>query len=113
MEVLLVWHLPLTCTRGYAGRLLELGPKPELAQKCRKIIQACDKDPSNAEKLEYDPLNPFSVSGDELKPVYKGTPSARCAFCATTYLPSAKGTKCVVCDIAEVGKDVVGLRIKP
>jgi coatomer protein complex subunit alpha (xenin) len=63
-------------------------------------------------QLDYDPLNPFSVSGDELKPVYKGTPSARCSFCNAIYLPAMKGTKCVVCEMAEVGKDVVGLTIK-
>eukprot|EP00035_Acanthoeca_spectabilis_P020209 m.431665 g.431665 ORF g.431665 m.431665 type:complete len:1324 (+) comp17334_c0_seq1:16-3987(+) len=96
---------------SFSRRLLELGPKPELAQKCRKIIQACDKDPSNAQKLEYDMLNPFSVSGDELKPIYKGTPNCKCGFCGAIYLPGFKGNRCLVCDVAEVGKDVVGLRI--
>lgn len=60
---------------SFARRLLELGPKPDLASKSRKIMQACDKDSSNAQKLDYDPLNPFAVSGDDFKPIYKGTPS--------------------------------------
>jgi len=63
-------------------------------------------------KLEYDPLNPFAVSGDEYIPIYKGTPSCKCAFCGASFLPSFKGQKCPVCQVAEVGKDVVGLRVK-
>mmetsp|Transcript_6151 Transcript_6151/g.15745 ORF Transcript_6151/g.15745 Transcript_6151/m.15745 type:complete len:1234 (-) Transcript_6151:170-3871(-) len=97
---------------AFARRLLELGPQPALAEKCRKIIQACDKDPSNAKKIEYDPLNPYRLSPDEMMPVYKGTPSVKCAFCSATYLPGFKGKLCLVCEVGEVGKDVVGLKIK-
>eukprot|EP00039_Didymoeca_costata_P018608 m.334182 g.334182 ORF g.334182 m.334182 type:complete len:1220 (+) comp17307_c0_seq1:152-3811(+) len=95
---------------SFARRLLDLGrAKPELATKSKKIMQACDKDPTNAEKLDYDPLNPFTISGDEFKPIYKGTPSIKCPFCQTTYLPAAKGNLCNICKVAQVGKEAGGL----
>lgn len=61
---------------SFAQRLLDLGrAKPDLATKSRKIMQACDKDPTNKVQLDYDAMNPFSVTGDTFKPIYKGRPS--------------------------------------
>jgi len=97
---------------AFARRLLDLGPKKEQADKSRKIMQACDKDPSNAKKLDYDPRNPFSVDGDELKPIYKGTASIKCGFCNSVYSQKFKGLLCKICGVGEVGKDVSGIKIK-
>jgi len=82
-----------TCS-SFARRLIELGPKPELAVKVRhslvrclrdcpslwvvqakKIMQACDKSPTDAVELDYDQHNPFSVCAGSYTPIYKGNPS--------------------------------------
>lgn len=98
---------------SFARRLLDLGrAKPELASKSRKIMQACDKDPNNAVDLDYDSLNPFTISGDSFKPIYKGTASVKCPFCQTTYLPEATGSICNICKVAEVGKEAGGLHMQ-
>jgi coatomer protein complex subunit alpha (xenin) len=96
---------------SFARRLLELGPKPDIANNTRKILQACDKNPTDTYKLQYDEYNPFSICGTSYKPIYRGKPQDKCPFCSTSYFPEYTGTICNVCEVAEVGKDCIGLRI--
>lgn len=98
---------------SFARRLLELGPRPEVAQQARKILQACELNLVDEHALEYDEHNPFNLCAVTYKPIYKGKPEEKCPLCGASYQPSYKGTLCAVCEIAEVGKDVVGLRISP
>lgn len=98
---------------SFARRLLELGPRPEVAQQARKILQACELNLSDEHTIEYDEHNPFSLCSNTFKPIYKGKPEEKCPLCGASYMPTFKGTLCNVCEVAEVGKDVVGLRISP
>lgn len=98
---------------SFARRLLELGPRPEVAQQARKILQACELNLIDEHTLEYDEHNPFSLCAITFKPIYKGKPEEKCPLCGASYMPTFKGTLCNVCEVAEVGKDVVGLRISP
>lgn len=41
----------------------------------RKILQACDKNPTDSHKLHYDEHNPFSICGASYKPIYRWDPS--------------------------------------
>lgn len=94
-----------------ARRLLELGPSNEVAQQARKVLQACDKNPVDEHKLVYDEHNPFNLCGVTYKPIYRGKPEEKCSLCGATFSPDYKGTLCTVCNVAEVGKDCIGLRI--
>lgn len=94
-------------------RLLELGPRPDVAAQTRKILQACDKTPTDQHELHYDEHNPFALCGKSYVPIYRGKPEVKCPLCATSYLPEFKGIVCTVCSVAEVGKDTIGLRISP
>eukprot|EP00794_Sanderia_malayensis_P012655 gene12655-13955_t len=96
---------------SFARRLLELGPKSDVAQQTRKILQACDKNPVDAVPLDYDELNPFSVCSISFKPVYRGKPQEKCPLCQATYTPEQKGKICLVCKVAEIGKTGQGLKI--
>merc|ERR1712013_708221 len=69
---------------GFARRLLELGPKPEVAQQTRKILQACDKNPTDEQQLDYDEHNPFDLCAASYVPIYRG------AECETAPLSGAK-----------------------
>lgn len=96
---------------SFAKRLLELGPRPEVAQQARKILQACDGNPTDEFKLLYDEHNPFTLCGATYHPIYRGKPEERCPLCGASYLPQFKGFICNVCEVAEIGKDTLGLRI--
>lgn len=98
---------------SFARRLLELGPRPEVAQQARKILQACEKTPTDEHQLLYDEHNPFNICGISYKPIYRGKPEEKCPLCGASYLPEQKGKLCQVCGVAEIGKDVLGLRISP
>lgn len=96
-----------TCS-SFARRLLELGPKPELATKSKKILQACDKSPTDAVDLDYDQHNPFNVCGKTYKPIYKGSPMVKCAYCSAAYVPSLEGQVCTVCRVGKIGGTSIG-----
>lgn len=96
---------------SFARRLLELGPRPEVAQQARKILQACEMNETDEHTLQYDEHNPFTLCAVTYKPIYRGKPEEKCSLCSASYLPPYKGVTCAVCRVAEVGKDVIGLRI--
>lgn len=96
---------------SFAKRLLELGPRPEVAQQARKILQACDLNLNDELQLLYDEHNPFTLCGYSYTPIYRGKPEEKCPLCNTSYLPKYKGNVCNICDVAEIGKDTIGLRI--
>lgn len=91
-------------------RLLELGPRPELAQQARQVVQVCEKQPVDQHRLRYDEHNPFTVCPLSHVPVYKGTASTRCPLCLAIYVPEHKGKLCAVCLVAEIGRDAPGLQ---
>lgn len=96
---------------SFARRLLELGPKPEVAQQTRKILQACDKGGHDEVPMAYDEHNPFRLCARTFLPIYQGKAEEKCPLCSSSYQPSFKGTLCQVCNVAEIGKDCIGLRI--
>ncbi|XP_023224658.1 coatomer subunit alpha-like [Centruroides sculpturatus] len=98
---------------SFARRLLELGPRQEVAAQTRKILQVCDKTPTDLHQLQYDEHNPFSLCGQTYKPIYRGKPEVKCPLCQTSYFPEFKGSICRICNVAEIGKDTLGLRISP
>lgn len=96
---------------AFARRLLELGPKPDVAQSARRILQVCERTPEDEHRIEYDERNPFSICSYSYVPIYRGKPEEKCSFCAATYLPKHKGSVCNVCKVGEIGKTTSGLRI--
>ena len=43
-----------------------------MAQQARQVLAACEKSPSDALKLDYDPRNPFDVCSVTFTPIYRG-----------------------------------------
>lgn len=50
-----------------------------------------------------------SLDCARLKPLYKGTPLVKCAYCSACYSVDHKGSRCLICNVAAVGLDTVGL----
>ncbi|KAK2540018.1 Copa [Columba livia] len=97
----------------FARRLLELGPKPEVAQQTRKILSACEKNPTDTYQLNYDMHNPFDICASSYRPIYRGKPVEKCPLSRACYCPEFHGQICRVTTVTEIGKDVIGLRISP
>uniref|UniRef100_A0A671WFX1 COPI coat complex subunit alpha n=1 Tax=Sparus aurata TaxID=8175 RepID=A0A671WFX1_SPAAU len=98
---------------GFARRLLELGPNPNVAQQTRKILAACEKTLTDAHQLNYDPHNPFDLCAASFVPLYRGRPVEKCPLSGACYCPTYKGQICRVTQVTEIGKDVIGLRVSP
>uniref|UniRef100_A0A8B9NB68 Coatomer subunit alpha n=2 Tax=Accipitrinae TaxID=8955 RepID=A0A8B9NB68_9AVES len=98
---------------AFARRLLELGPKPEVAQQTRKILSACEKNLTDTYQLNYDMHNPFDICAASYRPIYRGKPVEKCPLSGACYCPEFHGQICRVTTVTEIGKDVIGLRISP
>lgn len=94
-----------------ARRLLECGPKPDVAEQTRKIIKVCEKNNTDAHELAYDPHNPFDICAATYTPIYRGRPVEKCPLSGACYSPAHKGKVCNVTKCTEIGKDCIGLRI--
>jgi len=99
-----------TCA-SFCRRCIELGPKPEVATQMRKMLAVCEKDSTDAHKLNYDEHNPFTLCSRTFIPLYRGKPQTKCPFCGASFAPNLQGEICDVCQVAEIGRDVIGLRI--
>merc|ERR1712117_445010 len=97
---------------SFARRLLELGPKPDVAQQTRKILQACDKNPTDEHKINYDEHNPFDICAASFVPIYKGSECVSSPLSGAKYLPEFKGEVCRVDGVSQIGKSVAGLKIR-
>ena len=93
-----------------ARRLLELGPKPEIAAQARKVQEMADRNPRDEIKLDYDEHNPFVICGASLTPIYRGHKSITCPLCGTHFQPAHKGKLCGICEVAAVGVEASGIR---
>jgi coatomer protein complex subunit alpha (xenin) len=93
----------------FCRRLLELNPSPQITAKVRQVLAACEKNPQDEARLNYDPRNPFIVCGATFTPIYRGSKDVICPYCGSHFVPETKGSICPVCELAEVGADASGL----
>uniref|UniRef100_A0A2S2PGV4 Coatomer subunit alpha n=1 Tax=Schizaphis graminum TaxID=13262 RepID=A0A2S2PGV4_SCHGA len=96
---------------SFAKRLLELGPRADVAQQARKMLQACDLNPVNKLQVAYDQHNPFSICAYSFVPIYKGKEEVKCPFCSASYQPVHRGKVCNICQISSIGRESTGLKI--
>ncbi|UXI18026.1 Exocyst complex component 8 [Sarcoptes scabiei] len=98
---------------SFARRLLELGPKADIAAQTRKVLQACEKTETDEYKLNYSEHNPFTVCAASFTPIYRGNLQTKCPFCEAVYSPDYQNTVCRICTISMIGRESIGLRISP
>lgn len=99
---------------SFARRLLELPDinserNADSRSKAQKVLQKSEQQGRNEYQIDYDEMNPFSLDCILLKPVYKGSPSVKCPYCSSMYVPDNKGKLCVTCGISTIGLETVGL----
>ena len=47
-------------------------PPLQMAAQARQVLAACEKSPSDAQQLNYDPRNPFDICSLTFTPIYRG-----------------------------------------
>jgi coatomer subunit alpha len=97
---------------GFARRLLELSPAPQLAQSARKVMQVCDRNMTNKDTVEYDERREFIVDCGSLIPLYAGSARATCPYCMAHHGEDFTGRTCGICGIGRLGSTVEGLRLR-
>ena len=75
----------------------------------RSVLAACEKTPTDAVELDYDSRNPFVICGKSFTPIYRGSKSKVCSYCGASFLPSADGETCTICEVGTVGGEGSGL----
>ncbi|KAJ8423116.1 hypothetical protein Cgig2_027330 [Carnegiea gigantea] len=104
----------LSTAASFARRLLETNPTNEQQAKlARQVIQAAEKNMTDAVELSYDFRNPFVVCGATYVPIYRGQKDVSCPYCSARYLPSQEGQICNVCELTVIGADASGLLCSP
>eukprot|EP00602_Paraphysomonas_sp_CaronLab_P003921 CAMPEP_0185017118 /NCGR_PEP_ID=MMETSP1103-20130426/76_1 /TAXON_ID=36769 /ORGANISM="Paraphysomonas bandaiensis, Strain Caron Lab Isolate" /LENGTH=1209 /DNA_ID=CAMNT_0027546379 /DNA_START=137 /DNA_END=3767 /DNA_ORIENTATION=- len=99
---------------AFARRLLELPDTnserhADTRSKAQKVLQKSEQQGRNEHTIDYDEMNPFSLDCHELKPIYKGSPSVKCPYCASSYSPTYTGKVCEICNLCTVGVETIGL----
>ncbi|KAG6422669.1 hypothetical protein SASPL_113046 [Salvia splendens] len=104
----------LSTAANFARRLLESNPANEnQARQARQVLQAAERNMTDATQLNYDFRNPFVICGATYVPIYRGQRDVTCPYCTTHFVPSQQGQLCTVCDLAAVGADASGLFCSP
>ncbi|CAN1150612.1 Coatomer subunit alpha-1 [Linum perenne] len=94
---------------NFARRLLEMNPLENQAKMARSVLQAAERNMTDASPLNYDFRNPFVVCGATYVPIYRGQRDISCPYCSAKFVPSQEGQICAVCNLAVVGADASGL----
>ncbi|KAF2301915.1 hypothetical protein GH714_030386 [Hevea brasiliensis] len=104
----------LATAANFARRLLETNPTLEnQAKTSRQVLQAAERNMTDASELNYDFRNPFVTCGATYVPIYRGQKDVSCPYCSSRFVPSQEGKLCTVCDLAVVGADASGLLCSP
>ena len=51
--------------------MLELNPGQKIADQARLVLTACERTPTDAIQINYDPRNPFDICSITFTPIYK------------------------------------------
>ncbi|KAJ8763363.1 hypothetical protein K2173_002246 [Erythroxylum novogranatense] len=107
-------HKNLATAANFARRFLETNPTVENQSKtARQVLQAAEKNMTDASELNYDFRNPFVICGATYVPIYRGQKDVSCPYCTSRFVPSQEGQMCTICDLAVVGADASGLLCSP
>ncbi|PNW73616.1 hypothetical protein CHLRE_13g565850v5 [Chlamydomonas reinhardtii] len=101
-----------TCAT-FCRRLLELNAGAKIAEQARTVLAACEKNPVDAVKVNYDPRNPFDLCAITFTPIYKGSKYAEDPYTGARFTPDCKGQISPLGDFVRIGADASGLLICP
>ncbi|PPD99109.1 hypothetical protein GOBAR_DD03838 [Gossypium barbadense] len=103
----------LATAANFARRLLETNPNENHSKAARQVLQASERNMTDASQLNYDFRNPFVTCGATYVPIYRGQKDVSCPYCTTRFVPTQEGQLCTICDLAVIGADASGLLGSP
>ncbi|KAL5563094.1 hypothetical protein UlMin_032841 [Ulmus minor] len=104
----------LATAATFARRLLETNPPTEnQARQARQVLQAAERNLTDATELNYDFRNPFVTCGATYVPIYRGQKDISCSYCTARFVPDQEGQICNICELAVIGADASGLMCSP
>lgn len=95
----------------FCHRLLELNPGQKIAQQARQVLQACEKTPDDAVRINYDSRNPFDICSLTFTPVYKGSKYVEDPYTGARFQPDCEGQISPLGEIVRIGSDASGLLV--
>lgn len=63
----------------------------QIADQARQVLAACEKSPSDAVQLRYDPRNPFDICALTFTPIYRGSKFAEDPYTGARFQPECAG----------------------
>lgn len=99
-----------TCAT-FCRRLLELNPGPKIAEQVRGVLATCEKSPTDAIKINYDPRNPFDICSSTFSPIFKGSKYVEDPYTGARFQPQCEGQISPVGDFVKIGADASGLLV--
>ncbi|GAX83376.1 hypothetical protein CEUSTIGMA_g10801.t1 [Chlamydomonas eustigma] len=99
-----------TCT-SFCKRLLELNPGPKIAEQVRGVLATCEKSPTDAIKINYDPRNPFDICSVTFSAIYKGSKYVEDPYTGARFQPQCEGQISPLGDFVKIGADASGLLV--
>lgn len=97
-----------TCST-FCRRLLELQPDEKTATQARQVLTACEKSPTDAEQLNYDPRNPFDICSLTMTPIYRGNKFIEDPYTKARFQLECMGKISPIGEISQIGLEASGL----
>ncbi|KAJ9518428.1 hypothetical protein QJQ45_018452 [Haematococcus lacustris] len=101
-----------TCAH-FCRRLLELNLGAKVVEQARQVLTACEKSPTDATRINYDPRNPFDICCITFTPIYKGSKFVEDPYTGARFQPDCNGQISPLGDFVRIGADASGLLISP
>ena len=80
-----------------------------MAAQARQVLSACERDPSEAVPLAYDPRNPFDLCSLTFTPIYRGNKFVEDPYTKARFQPECEGQLSPVGEVSRIGLDASGL----
>lgn len=80
-----------------------------MASQARQVLAACEKNPSDAVPLNYDPRNPFDLCSLTWTPIYRGNKYVEDPYTKARFQPDCDGQISPVGGLSKIGLEASGL----
>lgn len=96
---------------SFANRLIDQSSNAKFKETARKVRTTCERNPTDAVEIDFDQFADFDICAASYTPIYSGSASVACPYCASKYHSKYKGTVCRICEVCQLGAPASGLKL--